>query len=236
MTTAVSSRSARGEAFVLLARLLGEDTAPLAEGATLDALRDALVQSGDERTLARLDGIDAVAPLTAAELAGRWVQWFDLGRVPPYEASNVPASAGGITPRLADIAGFYRAFGFSVTGNRPDHVVAELEFLGMLLIIEADAVERGEGERAEVAGGAARSFIRDHLGGWLEAWAARVGAIGDLAPWAPIASAAAELVRAEAADRRVIALRPAAVLTADAGVADPSEGWLECGNDDPFDG
>jgi hypothetical protein len=226
-----SARSARGEAFVLVARLLGEDTAPLAGGSTLDALRDALVRSGDGRALGRLDELDALTPLPAGELAGRWVQWFDLGRVPPYEASNVPASAGGITPRLADVAGFYRAFGFCVTGNRPDHVVAELEFLGMLLLIEADAAERGAVERAEIAGGAARSFVRDHLGGWLEAWAARVGAIGELAPWAPIASAAAELVRAEAADRQVIPLRPAAVLVADAGVADPEEAILACGDE-----
>ena len=59
------------------------------------------------------------------------MRWFDLGRVAPYEGSNVATTVGGITPRLADVAGFYRAFGLTVIGDRPDHVVAQLALAGI---------------------------------------------------------------------------------------------------------
>jgi hypothetical protein len=92
-------------------------------------------------------------------------------------------------------------------------------------------VDAGEPARARVAADAARAFLRDHLGTWIDAWAARVAEVQDLGPWADTAAAAAALVRAEAADRNVIPLRPAAVLPADAGIADPAEAGLECGEE-----
>jgi TorA maturation chaperone TorD len=208
-TTSTAERLvARGEEFARLARLLGEDTGPLAEHLA-----------------------EHLGSPSAEELARRWVRWFDLGRVPPYEGSNVPPSAGGVTPRLADIAGFYRAFGVTVPGNRPDHIVAELEFMALVLRAEAEAVSAGDTGRAAIAADAARAFLRDHLGTWIDAWAARVAEVEDLAPWADAAAAAAALVRAEAADRNVIPLRPAAVLPADAGIADDAEAGLECGEE-----
>lgn len=223
----------RGAAFALLARLLGPDTSALGDRQTVSALRDALDPARDRSALARLAGLDHVPAAPPSELAGRWVRWFDLGRVAPYEGSNVAESAGGVTPRLADVAGFYRAFGMAVSGDRPDHVVAELEFLALVLVVEADAIEQRDAVRAETAAGAARAFLRDHLGTWIDIWAARVGEVPDLAPWFPIAAAAAELVRAEAAERNVIPVRPGAVLSADAGLASPEEAVLACGDAAP---
>lgn len=194
----------RAHAFVLAARLLGADTTALAE----------------------VSGTDA------DELARRWVRWFDHGRIAPYEGSNVPISAGGITPRLADVAGFYRAFGVQVRGDRPDHVVAELEFVGLVLLREAEALERGDTEAAAVCGDAVRSFVRDHLGTWIEAWAARLTAEPALAPWAEVAAGAAELVEHEARCRNVVPLRPVAVLIGDTGIPDAADDTPRCGDDD----
>ena len=165
------------------------------------------------------------------------MRWFDLGRVAPYEGSNVPTIVGGITPRLADVAGFYRAFEVTVVGDRPDHVVAQLEFLALTLIAEARAGEQNDPQRAEIAAQATRSFLRDHIGTWIDAWAARVGAVDDLAPWAPYAACAAALVHTEAAIRNVIPLREDALLLADTGVADDDEAILSCGDgsDEPLD-
>jgi nitrate reductase assembly molybdenum cofactor insertion protein NarJ len=171
---------------------------------------------------ARLPGRD--------ELAGRWVRWFDLGRVAPYEGSNVAASAGGITPRLADVAGFYRAFGMTVPGDRPDHVVAELEFLALALLHEADATDQADGERRDVIADVIRSFLRDHIGTWIDAWAARVGSVDELAPWAPYAAVAVDLVRGEARRRNVIPARSNAVLPAQDAVAADEEPLLACGD------
>ncbi len=222
---------ARSAAYALLARLLGSDPAGLTDAATVTTLRKAL-DTADRLAAARLDELDASTLPDQKQLAGRWVRWFDLGRVAPYEGSNVATTVGGITPRLADVAGFYRAFGLTVIGDRPDHVVAQLEFLALAVLAEAEAIERGDLEHAQIAASAVRSFLRDHIGGWIDAWAARVGAIDELTPWFPYAAAAADLVRSEAANRNVIPVRDGAALPADAGLADDEEAVVACESDE----
>jgi len=220
----------RAVAYELLAKMLGSDPAALVDAALLADLRAALAQSGDDRALDRLPVVvDEAVDLDA--LRRRWVRWFDQGRVAPYECSHTPASAGGHTPRLADIAGFYRAFGVRVVGDRPDHVVAELEFLSVTSIGEAAARATDRQEPASVCADATRSFLRDHAGRWLDAWAARVGAVDELAPWAPFAAAAAELVARDALDRNVVPVRTYAVLPDDAGLMPEEDTLPECGGD-----
>lgn len=219
----------RATAFALIARMLGRDVTALVDGPTLAALRVALLDAGDLDAHRRLEAVDAAGTTDVDALAGAWVRWFDSGRVAAYEGSNVPATAAGVTPRLADIAGFYSAFGFTVHHDRPDHIVAELEFMSLLLVAEADARTAGRREQAEIAADAGRVFLRDHLGTWVTAWASRVGEIEELAAWFPVAAAAAELIAAECRDRHVIPLRLSPVLPSDQGT-DPSEvGTPECG-------
>lgn len=71
---------------------------------------------------------------------------------------------------LADLSGFYRAFGFEVGGavrERPDHLAVELEFMQVLALKEAYAMEQGLTEQTEICQEAQRQFLRDHLGRWL---------------------------------------------------------------------
>jgi TorA maturation chaperone TorD len=101
---------------------------------------------------------------------------------------------------MADVAGFYRAFGLRVApGERPDHVAAELEFYGWLQAREAQARARGETEGAEVCRDARRKFLRDHLGRWLPLLAARLRERG-AGFHARVAELAAALVAREARD------------------------------------
>ncbi|CAN5465671.1 hypothetical protein BH10ACT2_BH10ACT2_04730 [soil metagenome] len=234
-TTTTSPRRlrARSVAYALLARLLGADPSAITDDVTIDALQVALTTASDP-AISRLISLDRSQAVDPAELAGRWVRWFELGRVAPYEGSNVLATAGGITPRLADVAGFYRAFGLAVSGDRPDHIVAQLEFLAVALLTEAEALERGDSECADVASRATRSFVRDHIGGWIDAWSARVAEVDELVAWVPFAAAAADLVRSEAAQRNVIPLRDNVALVADLGVADDLEATLTCEDDDTY--
>ncbi len=70
---------------------------------------------------------------------------------------------------MADIAGFYRAFGLEVGGamrERPDHVTVELEYLAFLCFKEALSAEGGEIDQADVCADAERTFLTDHLGDW----------------------------------------------------------------------
>ncbi len=219
---------ARSVGFASVARLLGPDTTWLTDTDAVDTLKAALDAAGEDAARRRLERPAEVPLASPEQLAGRWVRWFDLGRVAPYEGSNVVTTVGGVTPRLADIAGFYQAFNAVVKHDRPDHVVAQLEFVAMALLLEAEAIERGDHDQAAIVADAIRAFLRDHLGGWIDAWAARVDEIDELAPWAPYAAIAADLTRSESAKRNVIPLRTSALLEADAGVPVDEEAILAC--------
>lgn len=70
---------------------------------------------------------------------------------------------------LADIAGFYHAFGFRVGAavrERPDHLAAELEFMYVLALKEAYALENSIFEMVEICQDAERKFLQDHLARW----------------------------------------------------------------------
>jgi TorA maturation chaperone TorD len=100
----------------------------------------------------------------------------------PNEMSHVadtPQEGLTRTFEMADVAGFYRAFGVEVApgGERPDHVAAELEFMHLLAVKEAIARDRPDAsEQAEVCRDAARTFLRDHLGRFSDRLAERLEA------------------------------------------------------------
>jgi TorA maturation chaperone TorD len=80
---------------------------------------------------------------------------------------------------LADVAGFYRAFGLEPAAGQPeveDHVCAELEFMSVLALKEAWAIAGRHTEGLEVTLAAQRAFLTDHLARWAGAFARRVTA------------------------------------------------------------
>ncbi len=100
-------------------RLLGPDQSGLTDTATIATLQKALdAADGSLPPPGSASSMKAPSPVQE-RVAGRWVRWFDLGRVAPYEGSNVATTVGGITPRLADVASFYRAFGVTVIETDP---------------------------------------------------------------------------------------------------------------------
>jgi nitrate reductase assembly molybdenum cofactor insertion protein NarJ len=123
---------------------------------------------------------------------------------------------------LADIAGFYRAFGFQVGGEqreRPDHLATELEFLYVLSLKEAYAAEQGIDEHVEVCVEARRHFLRDHLGRWIglfvQSVSRGVGSEGEANPYLWLTRLAAAFVHSDAhslglslEDRRLEEVRP----------------------------
>lgn len=86
--------------------------------------------------------------------------------------------------RLADLAGFYRAFGMelgTLADERHDHLSVELEFLAVLTAQEASALSGVmTGDGLSVCRDAQRKFLREHLGRWAPAFARRlVRVVGD---------------------------------------------------------
>ena len=154
----------------------------------LGELRECLDRLGAEPDLAAsVDELRArIEGRTAAELERGYDLAFDASaglRCPANETSTVAETASEQmtkTYTLADIAGFYRAFGVEVGpgGGQPDHIAAELEFMQLLALKEAVAASQAENseesEHAEICRSAARSFLKDHLGRWTARFAERL--------------------------------------------------------------
>lgn len=115
------------------------------------------------------------------------------GACPPYELEYGRGEIIQQSSMLADLTGFYSAFGLEPTssGNeRPDHVSTECEFMAVLAAKEAYAIRQGDTAATELVRNAARSFLEEHLGRWLPSFARRIvgedsdglyGAIGGFA-------------------------------------------------------
>ncbi len=116
------------------------------------------------RQLGRLD----VEALRAAhgELFGHTTR----GRVCPYECEYGPDAPAAIfqqAQRLADVTGFYAAFGLEPAPEcreRPDHIRCELEFMDFLARKETYALQVGDAAMLDATREGARRFLRDHLG------------------------------------------------------------------------
>ncbi|MBM4423693.1 MAG: hypothetical protein FJ030_09915 [Chloroflexi bacterium] len=102
---------------------------------------------------------------------------------------------------MADIAGFYRAFGFNIGGQvreRPDHISAELEFMHVLALKEAYAAERDVLEHVEICIDAQRKFLQEHLGKWVGLFAESLARSAEEGPYVTLARFAADFVEADA--------------------------------------
>src|SRR6266545_2810511 len=127
--------------------------------------------------------------------------------------------------QLADISGYYLAFGLRPTAAsdaRADHIACECEFMDFLnrkeaLLLDQPDASAGTSETFEATVMAERSFLRDHLGRFGRAFAARVasedghgyfGALGHML----LAFLDAECVRVDVAAGPVeLAVRPESI-------------------------
>lgn len=120
-------------------------------------------------------------PATDQAAADEFARVFGLipcRECPPYEAEYLSVEDTFFrTQQMADVAGFYRAFGLDsslASRERPDHLCLELEFSAFLLMKLRDAAAGGDEEsllRAEICRKARRSFFADHFGWWTPAFA-----------------------------------------------------------------
>jgi TorA maturation chaperone TorD len=105
---------------------------------------------------------------------------------PPYETEFHAAGETFFrSQQMADIAGFYAAFGLEAArtaGERPDYLPLELEFMAFLAMkkrladcsrrsLACDAAEDHHLEQIAICEEAQASFIRDHLAWWVPSFA-----------------------------------------------------------------
>ena len=81
---------------------------------------------------------------------------------------------------LADLAGFYQAFGLLAVEDdglreMPDHISVELEFYAYLLLKEEALAQAGNTEGVAIVADARKKFLVDHLGRFAKSVAERPG-------------------------------------------------------------
>ncbi len=132
-----------------------------------------------ERPLEELDPalVFARLPGSPARLNEAYERTFGLlvsGACPPYETEYVNSKfTFQRSQQLADVSGFYTAFGLQPSSQHPerqDHIVLELEFMAFLLGLERRAAESDEmesGKRMAVCRDAQEKFLEQHLAWWV---------------------------------------------------------------------
>jgi TorA maturation chaperone TorD len=125
---------------------------------------------------------------------------------PSYETEYHSSSEAFFrSQQLADIAGFFRAFGImpaQTAPERPDFLPLELEFVAFLLMKKRLARASGEPgppatELVSICEDAERAFFRDHLAWWVPAFATGLRRKAGTGLYAALARVLAALIPVE---------------------------------------
>jgi len=122
------------------------------------------------------------------------------GACPLYEQEYGQGEIVQQAGELADIAGFYRAFGLELSEaamERIDHVSVECEFMSVLCAKEAFGLHSENAELSDTSNDGQRTFLRDHLARWLPAFCSRVSKADSDGPYARAAALAKVFLEAE---------------------------------------
>lgn len=126
------------------------------------------------------DGLEITAPDEPSELRSAYAAAFgneNEATVSQYETGYAPGTLVTNTNQLADMAGFYRAFGLDIAPDqrdRADYLSTQLEFVSHLAAQRAYLAKEGDETGVEVVTNARASFIEDHLGRWAPRFVAEV--------------------------------------------------------------
>jgi len=103
---------------------------------------------------------------------------------PLYETDmTTPGDVLRQSQELADLGGFYRAFGMEPDAERPDALSVELEFLHLLTYKLGWAIVQAEGSGHEICDKAQRAFLSDHVLRWVPDVARRIEALDGAGPY-----------------------------------------------------
>lgn len=160
------------------------------------------------RTLGWIDVRVTLPAVPFAELQATHRHAFGIAGSLCYETEYGLPHEYRQSQEMADIAGFYRAFGFNLGGQRrerPDHIAVELEFMYALALKEAYTSETGIPEHLEICEVAQGKFLQDHLGRWIGLFAQSVAHNAPGSLFAALAQFTADFIRTDA-DRLGVSL------------------------------
>ncbi len=172
---------ARSALYRFAARCLADPLlAPFAQAADVDTA-EAAAEYLNEPKLARAAArVGQTLPARKEEASAVYMGLFGMdvsSEASPYEVEfEKKTDVFFRTQRLADVAGFYRAFALdAMPGERPDHIAVEAEFLQYLLERKIAARRLNHGpEKEAILDDAFQSFFRDHFARWAPSFARRL--------------------------------------------------------------
>ena len=116
------------------------------------------------------DGLFAIFPELSSkkeDMMSEYDRLFRASEVWLYGTEHLRMNEVQRSKSLADIMGFYRAFGLKPDTDRPDALPCELEFMHYLILKGSHALESGDSadakEKAAICLDAERKFFTEHL-------------------------------------------------------------------------
>jgi len=197
--------AARADLCRLLAACFFEPGPEFAEEKLFDSLTDAASRV-DAALAAQANRLgDAFAAEDAQELLVDYTRLF-LGPVDalaqPYGSVWIEQRQSLMQDSTLAVISLYEAGGVEVDEDfrdLPDHIVAELEFLYLLLFRRAEALRNEDADAAARYAGLQQRFLDEHLGCWVPPFAAAMLEGAQTAFYRELASLADLFVRSEAA-------------------------------------
>ncbi len=112
----------------------------------------------------------AIVDADSGEFVTEYSRLFTGGGLCRTNENDYEKLSFSMTEKLADVAGFYEAFGFEMAagvGERPDFIGTELDFINLLLLKQAYATENDWLEHSEISAGALNKFMESHFVNWV---------------------------------------------------------------------
>lgn len=130
-----------------------------------------------------------------------WLFLGPGGHIAPFESIQLKDGSGKLQgPETDAVRSYIEAAGFDYSGDfheMPDHVSMELEFLGHLTRLEAEAWERDDAAKAKNCREFQLDFLKKHAGRWIGDFCSRVKKTANSAFYAEIAELTAAFLQLE---------------------------------------
>lgn len=205
----------------------GEATASLGMAAAFFADEKGLTDTVD----AFCEAVEREIPsLDIRDLEGEYNRIFSMGLICPHNETEYSSSHVFMKGSdMADIAGFYNAFGFKMSDTEKalaDFIGTELEFMHVVTFKEHHALEKGEEANAETCREAQGKFLKGHLGTWVSAFSKVLSATTHLEYFRTLGKMLDEFVTF---DGRHLGVAPFNVVTVPAFSPSPEPEAFTCG-------
>ena len=213
--------------------------AALVSGEFAEQLLESAAHFEDDELRDRAEAVAETAPTDPDDIDDRYSDWAALfgfeegGEIQQYQIEYAPGTLVTSTDTLADLSGFYKAFGLSLTEanrERADHLCLQLEFLSYLSLQTASLELDEDQNGIDIVTNAQADFLEDHLGRWIPRFAETVLDESDVAFYRTLAELVERLVEIDAerfdVEPDVFDETPPSPLE---GFTDTDEGDFRCG-------